>query len=113
MRYFDKILSEALNVLHDRDLQNAMSKIWKKAKAIQKSGLSEDAKRTKLEQLGHEMQALHRDENAEQFKEFTEKFRQANAGDRDFEAAIEQMSRSGDPLLLWMLKHMASQAEAT
>ncbi|MCK9557759.1 MAG: hypothetical protein M0R50_06930 [Candidatus Cloacimonetes bacterium] len=99
MKYFDKILSEAL----EQDVKNTLKELlnqWGDHKN------NED----KAEEIRQKIWALRTDDNADEFEEY---INEAGKDNPDFIKAMKKKSERGDNLATWMLRHLVSKAEQT
>ena len=106
MRYFDIMLSEALNApeLTGDALYAEIERLfgmWGK----EKDPVKKDA-------IADEVRALQTDNNKDEWEQSVKKIGDRNIGNKQFKKAMKSKARRGDSLAIWMLKHLIQKAES-
>jgi hypothetical protein len=106
------MLSEILceETVHGDDLRRAIEKLVRKGIEIEESGLNDLDKERELKKLRPQMHALRQNDNADEYDEYIEKFIENNP---HYKKAAKRMAQSGDPLLLWVFKHLVSKTQTS
>lgn len=130
MRYFDRLLSEALN---NADPQKVGKKIGDKVRKKRKTrgelkGLTgrklQDALKDRIDDAGKDpddalatekawdaVDELMTDDNAEEFKKYYAEIAEKNKDNKNFKKALRHRASRGDNLVLWMLKYLVQKSQ--
>jgi hypothetical protein len=125
MRYFDRLLYEALDNI---DPSKVGAKIGDKVreekprKSLRGQKLYDEMKRIynragkakgeERDKLFDEAEALKTETNAAEFQKCYDRICEDNRDNKEFAKALEDRSHRGDNLATWMLRHLVNKAQS-
>ena len=120
MRYFDRMLSEALDEavdppkakrkkgLHGQRLYDEMKRRFEDIGDQKEDGADEQ----ELDRRWQAFDDLATEDNMEEFQAFEKKIADENRHNKKFIKALEHRAHKGDNLVTWMLRHLVNKAQS-
>jgi type I site-specific restriction-modification system R (restriction) subunit len=105
MKYFDKMLFEALDKnLSGPELKNEIQRLYRL--------WGEENDRDKQDIISDEIRNLKTDDNEDEWNKYAMEICIENKDNAKFKEAMKKKAGRGDNLALWMIRHLVSKASS-